>query len=269
MYSCEQFEMLVSAWIDGDLSEAEQAALAEHAASCPRCQQYQNDQIALHAAFAGLEANAPAGFCASVMERVRTTPQDKPEKKVIAFPAWRRRAAAAACCAVVALGVWAAGLQKRTATDAMVSYKSASAESFSLYGAETAPAAAAPAKFSMPESADGDILQDNAACDTAVLAAPEAPAEAVEDSAAPEAPAAAAGENAAGTLRADFACCLTTGSEAAKIWLETVQGETWVADGIYPVTADRYEALKTLLTDAGELFTEETGTGTLYLIQAQ
>ena len=267
MYSCEQYETLVSAWIDGDLSEAERTALMEHTAVCPRCQQYLEDQLALHEAMTQLDAKAPEGFCAAVMERVSTTAQSKPEGKVIAFPMWRRWAAAVACCAVVVLGVWFMGTRERTANDAMVSYKSAPTESYSLFSAAvTADSAAesAPAVCSAPESASDSAEPP---------AAPAAPFFAAEESAPAEAPAAdsaASAQTAApSNCRADFACCLTTGSESARDWVETTLGEAWTAGGIYPVTAEQYDTLKALLTNTGEVFIEETGTGSLCLIQAE
>lgn len=269
MRSCEQYEALISAWIDGDLSEAERTALMEHTAVCPRCQQYLDDQLAIHEAITLLDAEAPEGFCSAVMERIKTTPQDKPEKKVVAFPIWQRWVATAACCAVAVLGVWFMGTQERTVNDAMVSYQSAPTESYSLFSAavtaDSAAAESAPAVCSVPESA-ADSAEPPAA--------PAAPFFASAESAPTEPPAADGStapveKGAASNCRADFACCLTTGSENAKDWVETTLGEVWTAGGIYPVTAEQYGTLKTLLTSAGEVFTEETGTGSLCLIQAE
>ena len=117
MRTCEEYEALISAFIDGALDEESRAELMEHMAGCPACQAYFDDQIAIHDALEGLEAQAPAGFTARVMDQVRREPQqmaapEAAEKKAVAFPYWRRFAAMAACCAVVALaGFWAFGGQ--------------------------------------------------------------------------------------------------------------------------------------------------------------
>ena len=110
MRTCEEYEALISALIDGALSEEDRAELVAHMAECPACQAYFNDQLVIHDALSGLEDQAPAGFTARVMDQVRreSAPERKPEKKVVAFPLWRRYAAMAACCAVVAAaGFWA------------------------------------------------------------------------------------------------------------------------------------------------------------------
>ena len=107
MENCINWQERISAFLDGVLTEQERMELMEHLESCADCRAYFDDQMAIHGALTDLEAAAPAGFAEAVMERVRETAQDAPEKKVIAFPHWRRWAATAACCAVVLLGVLA------------------------------------------------------------------------------------------------------------------------------------------------------------------
>ena len=111
MRTCEEYEALISALIDGALTEEDQAELMAHMAQCPACQDYFNDQIAIHDALLGLEDQAPEGFTERVMAQVRRESRRAAEgpaapegrkKKVTAFPLWRRYAALAACCAVVA-----------------------------------------------------------------------------------------------------------------------------------------------------------------------
>lgn len=125
MDACQEYEGLISAFIDGEITETERAKLMEHMAACPACQRYFDDQIAIHDALTGLEARAPADFSEKVMARVRATPQERPheETKRIAFPSWRRWAALAACCALAA-GVWAfgPGQARDTAQDSVVQY---------------------------------------------------------------------------------------------------------------------------------------------------
>ena len=87
MDACREYEGLISAFIDGEITEPERAKLMEHMAACPACQSYFDDQIAIHDALTGLEAQAPSDFSEQVMARVRAMPQERPqeEKKRIVF----------------------------------------------------------------------------------------------------------------------------------------------------------------------------------------
>lgn len=103
MRSCVEYELLISAFLDGELSGEERVELTDHLTVCPKCQQYFNDLAAMHDAFDRDEVPVPEGFAQGVMARVRETPQSG---KGIRFPHWRRWTALAACCALAALGVW-------------------------------------------------------------------------------------------------------------------------------------------------------------------
>ena len=48
MRTCGEYEDMISAFIDGALAERDRAALMEHMAACPACQEYFDQQIALH-----------------------------------------------------------------------------------------------------------------------------------------------------------------------------------------------------------------------------
>ena len=43
MRTCEEYEVLISALIDGALSEEDRAELVAHMAECPACQAYFNE----------------------------------------------------------------------------------------------------------------------------------------------------------------------------------------------------------------------------------
>lgn len=104
MRPCEEYEDLISAFIDGALPEADRERLMVHMASCPACQAYFDDQIAIHDAFVRGEASAPENFAPAVMDQVRSTPQRAERKRI--FLQWQSWAALAACCALVVLGLW-------------------------------------------------------------------------------------------------------------------------------------------------------------------
>lgn len=104
MRPCEEYEDLVSAFIDGVLPETDRERLMAHMASCPACQAYFDDQIAIHDAFVRGEAPAPEDFAPAVMDQVRAAPQKAERKRILLR--WQSWAALAACCALAALGLW-------------------------------------------------------------------------------------------------------------------------------------------------------------------
>ena len=110
MNTCEGYEELISAFIDGMLSDRDRIALMEHMAHCSACQNYFNDQIEIHdAVMDDMDAiRVPDGFAGTVMERVRMTPQI-PKTGRPRVIRWRQWAALAACCVLAALGLWKLG----------------------------------------------------------------------------------------------------------------------------------------------------------------
>ena len=72
--SCEKYEPMISAFLDGELSEEERVDVAAHLAACPGCQRYFDDLVAIHDALEQEEVPVPEDFAESVMARVRETP---------------------------------------------------------------------------------------------------------------------------------------------------------------------------------------------------
>jgi len=91
---------LLSARLDGALTEAEEQELEEHLAACPDCRAVGAQLSALQGVFPELEeVPAPEGFTQGVMDRIRA------EKKVIPLfkrPQFRALAGLAACLVLVA-----------------------------------------------------------------------------------------------------------------------------------------------------------------------
>ena len=97
--NCEQMTLLMSAWLDGELSEQEEQQMKEHLEQCPACRELMEQLQALHTSFSDLEEiPAPEGFADSVMERIAK--ESKP-KVVPLFkrPQIRALTAMAACVA--------------------------------------------------------------------------------------------------------------------------------------------------------------------------
>ena len=112
MRMCTEYEDMISAFIDGALTEGDRAALMEHMASCPACQEYFDQQIALHdALLADAESiHPPEDLVPDVMAHVRFTPQEKRKEPAVR---WQRWVALAACCAIAALALWRGGAGPR------------------------------------------------------------------------------------------------------------------------------------------------------------
>ena len=112
MRTCDEILELMSAALDGELTDSEQAELEEHLSHCSACSALFADLRELHQAAADLEdIPAPDGFAQGVMDRIAAHPaQERPDSNVVPFPAraarshWKRWAASAAVVAVVALG---------------------------------------------------------------------------------------------------------------------------------------------------------------------
>jgi len=94
----EEYEVLISAQLDGELSPAEEKTLAEHLAVCPACRKTKHEMQQVHLLLAGMAAAPPA----DLSERILTQLSDQPQRKP-AMLWWRRAAPFAAAAAVVAL----------------------------------------------------------------------------------------------------------------------------------------------------------------------
>lgn len=220
MRNCQEYEALISALLDGALEEHERRELEEHLACCPDCQRYLTDLREMRSAWEGLDVPAPAGFAGRVMEQVRATAQDAPERKVIRLPHWRRWAAMAACCALVLLGVWTAFTTNGTRDDPDGTPDIAS------YGVgEIDPRSSPIGPCSMD---DGLVI-----------------------------PLPSDGSN--GAMTEPLAGVLVTGSDTARAWVEMQLGQDWADGGQYVLTEAQYAELREALTAAKEDFTETVG----------
>ena len=100
--ACDKYLELLSARLDGALTEEEERELEEHLAACPDCRAVGAQLSALQGAFPELEElPAPEGFARDVMERIRAaeTPKVIPLFK---RPQFRALAGLAACLVLVA-----------------------------------------------------------------------------------------------------------------------------------------------------------------------
>lgn len=100
--ACDRYLELLSARLDGALTEAEERELEGHLAACPDCRAVGAQLSALQEAFPELEeaGTAPEGFARGVMDRIRA---EEPKKVIPLFkrPQVRALAGMAACLALV------------------------------------------------------------------------------------------------------------------------------------------------------------------------
>lgn len=277
MKSCAEYEVLVSAFLDGELPAEQRSEVAAHLAACPACQRYFDDLVAIHDALDREEVPVPEGFADRVMARVRETDQDR-EEKVIRFPHWKRWAALAACCAVVMLGVWRFQGDKNWEASRSRSSVAQTAPSMAFDAALSAEEEAAPEAGGLIDLADSLDEEFALESETAVEEDKQVEDAIVEDCL--DAPAARMSENsgaddaangedkdepaaapvAAGKQKT-LAGTLTAGGPAARAWVEETLGLPWESGRTYPLTEEEYDALRTALTEAGEEFREEPGEG--------
>lgn len=112
--SCDYYLELLSARLDGALTESEERELEAHLESCPACRAAGEQLAALRSAFSELEEiPAPEGFTRDVMSRVRETGKSIPLFRRPRFKAL----AGLAACAALAVGLYGAVRPPRQGPD--------------------------------------------------------------------------------------------------------------------------------------------------------
>ena len=98
--SCERYLDLISARLDGELTQGEETELQAHLSECPACRAIARDLDGVHSAVAGLgEVEAPEELSRRVMEGVRAQKRSARRRMV-------RRAAGVAACLVLCVGLY-------------------------------------------------------------------------------------------------------------------------------------------------------------------
>lgn len=116
MLSCDEALELISARLDGPLSEEENSRLEEHLSACPACRALSAELEVLHQELPGLAVQPPAGLTERVMDQIhasKVTPFQGKKRQ------WRWRSLAS-LAAVLALVVVGAGTMNQWRTDGML-----------------------------------------------------------------------------------------------------------------------------------------------------
>ena len=98
MKHCEKYTVALSAFVDGELNDAERDEVLAHLETCEGCREYLAELTAMHAALGDMEEfGAPEGFADGVMARLHESP-----KKRTPRTAWL---SIAACAAIVLFAI--------------------------------------------------------------------------------------------------------------------------------------------------------------------
>jgi len=198
--NCEQMTALLSAYMDGELTAAEQVHVRAHLEQCPECRALYEQLMTLHTSFSDLEEiSAPENFAQGVMARIRA--EENP--KVI--PLFKRPQVRAvmglAACALLCIGFGRVALDGSFKNSSVGQAAPAAAPGSAVYDAAEysvqATSGSSPEAridgYAMPEMpAAAPEMMEPAACEPSP--APAEPAPEMQADSAPVQKAAAGGE---------------------------------------------------------------------------
>lgn len=178
MSYCDEFVELVSAAVDGALSDTERTRLEEHLEQCPQCRALYEDLLSLHAALSDLPpVEVPEDLTDRIMAAVaadNVVPLVPPVKK--RSNPWQKWLASAAVLAVVIAGAWelqpwkgvqnaTGGASAQAAPQATIETRvedlpeaAANYDDSAVFAGETVQAKMAPA--AEPQAEDGPLMEE-------------------------------------------------------------------------------------------------------------
>ena len=143
MKTHEEFEALLDAFVDGELSSEDMQAVEEHLNTCPDCRAYVDDALAIRAAFPTVEETpVPEGFADGVLTAIAA--QSAPAKKQ-AQPWKKLLLPLAACIAIVVVQTIHPTSGSTPATEPRM-----------------AEEAAAPVEYALDTASEEDVLMEKA-----------------------------------------------------------------------------------------------------------
>ena len=214
--TCEQYTMLLSQRMDGELTLAQAKELEAHLAVCPLCRALAEELSALTASLRDLdEMEAPEGFVDNVMACVRAEQPARPKVVPLFRRPQFRAVAGLAACAVLCVGLYSAGLVPGRE---MSSAKMAAPASAPAMDAPAERPAAAPQVEEIFADAEMELLVGN-----------------VQDSAAAPAPAEAAGESRTEEFSYETGASASDGCRYAFFGEQSVIRVTWGETPAAPV----------------------------------
>ncbi len=237
MKICEEFAALLDAFVDGELSPEEAMAVQTHLHTCPACQAYVDDALAMRAAFPAWEDTAvPADFSEGVMRAIRA--QSAPQKTRRSQP-WRRVLLPIAACFALVLVLKTAIPLPHSADSAPQQTANSSSSRRTVDAVPEDPSAEAPTEKGIVEAPEED-----------------APTASVPEAALESEPFACDSQQASLFLRdgdapAYFAHVTLTAAEAGDLLKAFSPVSESKTERIYELAEDDYRSLMEALDAAG------------------
>lgn len=100
--NCDEIFELLSASLDGELTDQQEALVQAHLAQCPGCRALMTELAAIHDGCGVWEAEPPQELTQSILDHLPTQGTRKPGKLIY----WKRWGAMAAAMALIALAAW-------------------------------------------------------------------------------------------------------------------------------------------------------------------
>jgi hypothetical protein len=121
MNGCERYEMLVSAWVDGELGSPDGLELTDHLVRCSACREFYREVRALDGLVAGLAPGSEA-VPPGAWERIRVAAGRQGKVLRFAPPTWALRLAAVLVIGVgVGFLLWGRGTSRVDVASAVAS----------------------------------------------------------------------------------------------------------------------------------------------------
>ncbi|MPM02908.1 hypothetical protein SDC9_49166 [bioreactor metagenome] len=109
MADCERILDLLSAKIDGELSQAEEAKLAAHLEHCESCRLLAAELESIHAGLQSFAVPPPSGLTGSILGKMKEENNSRAEEKIVTLPprrhTWRMWLSMAAAFLFIAAGI--------------------------------------------------------------------------------------------------------------------------------------------------------------------
>lgn len=100
MKVCDDYSEMISAYVDGELTDEDADALEEHLQACEECRSALNAYREIALAISDDYEEVPEGFAESVMQKINSAEKKRRRGRISVITRW---ACAAACVAIVAI----------------------------------------------------------------------------------------------------------------------------------------------------------------------
>lgn len=260
--NCEQMTVLLSAWLDGELSREEEVQMQAHLEQCAECRALFEQLQALHTSFSELEElSAPEGFAQGVMDLVRA--EEAPKVVPLFKRPAVRSAVGLAACALLCVGVVRMAFNGGFGSSTMDAAPECAAPEAAAYDMETYDLPAQAEEYSLIAASGAESGMEMGADYGEDVSEPGAPMPEAAEAPAAQAPESTAKQDEE-PERGVVEIVLTVLPEGLEETLGALAWEERLSDGAQcaPLTGEQAEALLALVLEEGlaaEVSAPETG----------